>query len=101
MRIIVLFNLKPGTDVAAYERWAHERDMPGVRALRSVDGFEVYRATGLLGSSGTSPFAYVEIIDVADMGRFGAEVGSEAVRKLAAEFQQFAQDPQFMLTEAL
>jgi REDY-like protein HapK len=101
MRIIVLFNLKPGIDVAAYERWAHERDIPGVRALRSVDGFEVYRATGLLGSSAAPPFAYVEIIDVADMARFGTDVGSEAVQKLAAEFQQFAQNPQFLLTESL
>jgi REDY-like protein HapK len=101
MRIIVLFNLKPGADTAAYERWAHERDIPGVRALRSVDGFEVYRATGLLGSSGAPPFAYVEVIDVADMALFGTDVGSEAVQKLAAEFQQFARDPQFLLTERL
>lgn len=101
MRIIVLFNLKPDIDAAAYERWAHERDIPGVSALRSVEEFAVYRTTGLLGSSGAPPFAYVEIIDVADMTRFGTDVGSEAVRKLAAEFQQFAQDPRFLLTERL
>lgn len=101
MRIIVLFNLKPGTDVAAYERWARDRDLPGVRALSSVDAFEVYRATGLLGSGGVPPFAYIEIIDVPDMERFGAEVGSEAVRKLAAQFQEFANDPKFVLTERL
>lgn len=101
MRIVVLFNLKPGTDAATYERWAHERDMPGVRSLRSVDAFEVYRATGLLGSSGAPPFAYVEIIDVADMEQFGNDVGSDTVRKLAVEFQQFAQDPRFILTERL
>ena len=36
MRIIVLFNLKPGADAAAYEQWARGTDIPGVRALGSV-----------------------------------------------------------------
>jgi REDY-like protein HapK len=101
MRIIVLFNLKAGADVSAYEHWARERDLPGVRQLRTVAGFEVYRSTGLLGSDAAPPFAYVEIIDVADMAAFGTEVASDAVQKLAAEFRRFAEDPQFLLTERL
>lgn len=101
MRIIVLFNLKPGTDAATYERWARTTDIPGVRALGSVSEFQVYRATGLLGSEARPPFAYIELIDVADMRAFGSDVASEAVRKVAAEFQQFAQNPQFLLTEKL
>lgn len=101
MRIIVLFNLKPGTDPAAYEQWARTRDIPGVRALSSVRDFQVYRATGLLGGSAPAPYAYIEVIDVADMGAFGKDVASEAVQAVAAEFQQHADNPQFILTEAL
>lgn len=101
MRIVVLFNLKSGTDNAAYERWARTTDIPGVRALGSVSDFQVYRTTGLLGSNAAPPFAYIEVIDVADMHAFGADVTSETVQKVAAEFQRFAENPQFVLTEKL
>lgn len=101
MRIIVLFNLKPGVDVASYEKWARTTDIPGVRALRSVGDFQVYRAMGLLGTDARPAFAYIEVIDVPDMQAFGADVATEAVQKVAAEFQQFADNPQFVLTEAL
>ena len=101
MRIVVLFNLKPGTDVAAYEKWARTTDIPGVRALRSVADFQVYRTTEVLGTDAKPPYSYIEVIDVADMNAFGADVGSEAVQKVAAQFQQFADNPQFILTQAL
>lgn len=101
MRIIVLFNLKAGVDAGVYERWARTTDIPGVNALGSVADFQVYRATGLLVSDAAPPYAYIEVIDVADMDGFGADVAGEAVQKVAAEFQQFADNPQFILTEAL
>ena len=41
--VLVLFNLKAGTDVAAYEKWAREKDLPTVRGLGSVNGFDVLR----------------------------------------------------------
>lgn len=99
--VIVLFNLKPGASREDYERWARERDLPTVNALESVDHFEVLRSAGLLIGEGSPPYAYVELIRVRDMARFGEEVGSAAVQQLAAEFRQFAADPVFILTEAL
>lgn len=101
MRIIVLFNLKVDVSAVDYEAWAKARDIPGVRSLPSVDDFQVYRATGLLGSAGTSPFAYVEIIDVVDMDGFGGDVSGAAMQEIAVEFQRFADSPLFILTEAL
>lgn len=99
--IVVLFNLKPGTDVAAYEEWARERDLPTVNGLDSVDRFEVLRSAGLLMSDAAPPYEYVELIRVNDMDKFGADVASEAVQKVAAEFGEFADNPLFILTEAL
>lgn len=99
--IVVLFNLKPGTEVAAYERWARERDLPTVNALDSVDQFEVLRSAGLLMSEAAPPYAYVELIRVNNMDQFGADVASVAVQKVAAEFGEFADQPLFILTEAL
>jgi hypothetical protein len=101
MRIIVLFNLKAGVDAVAYERWAKTTDIPSVRALGSVADFQVYRNTGLLGSDAAPPYAYAEIIDVADMDAFGSDVASASVQKIAAEFQAFADNPLFIMTEVL
>ena len=101
MRIVVLFNLLPGIDPDVYERWARDTDIPGVRALGSVADFQVYRATGLLGSDAAPPYRYVEIIDVPDMAGFGADLADEAVQRVAAEFQRFADNPLFVITEAL
>ncbi|MGL4541776.1 MAG: REDY-like protein HapK [Polymorphobacter sp.] len=101
MRIVVLFNLKPGVDAAAYEAWARGVDIPGVNALGAVDRFTVHRATGLFGSDAPSPYAYVEIIDIKAMEPFVAEISTEAFQKVAAAFGDFADAPQFILTQDL
>jgi hypothetical protein len=101
MRIIVLFNLKPGVDADAYEAWARATDIPGVRRLKSVDDFQVYRATGLFGSDAKPPYAYFEVIDVNGLDAFVGDVTSDAVQKVSAEFQRFADNPLFVTTETL
>lgn len=101
MRIVVLFNLKAGIDVAAFEEWVRTRDLPGVRSRVSVTEFQIYRATGLLGSDARPPYQYVEIIDVESLEGFARDLARDAARKIAEEFRDFADDPQFILTEAL
>lgn len=101
MRIVVLFNLKPDADVNAYEAWARGTDIPGVNALGSVAAFTVHKATGLLGSDTKSPYEYVEIIDIHGMDSFLADVGDPEFQKVAAKFGEFADNPQFILTETL
>ncbi len=101
MRIICIFNLKPGADAAAYEAWARGTDIPGVNALPSVKGFTVHRATGLFGSDAPPPYAYVEVIDIHAMDAFVADVTNPEFQKVAAAFGEFADNPQFLLTEDL
>jgi REDY-like protein HapK len=101
MRIIVLFKLKAGADIAAYEKWATRIDRPAVNALPSVDNFTVHRATGLFGSDAPSPYDYIEIIDIKGMDGFVADISSEAFQAIAAPFRDFADNPQFILTEDL
>ena len=100
-KVIVLFNLKDSVGQSEYEDWAKASDLPTVRGLDSVADFSVHRASGLLGSDEAPPYQYIEIIDVSDMARFGEEVASETVQKLASEFQGFADGPLFLLTESL
>ncbi|QLC26082.1 REDY-like protein HapK [Parasphingopyxis algicola] len=101
MRIIVLFNLKDGVSVAEYEEWAKTRDIPGVNALGSVDGFTVHKATGLFGSDAKPAYDYFEIIDVNDMDAFVADISTDEFQAAAAPFQDYADNPQFVLTEDL
>ena len=96
-RIVVLLTLKPGKERAAYEEWARGTDLPTVNALRSVEHFQVLEATGLLGSDGRPPYDYIEVLDVADMAAFGDEVATDAMKRVAAEFQDWA-NPIFITT---
>ncbi|WP_017671830.1 hypothetical protein [Blastomonas sp. AAP53] len=101
MKIIVLFNLKPGVSASDYEAWARTRDIPGVNALSSVSSFTVHRATGLFGSDAASPYDYVEIIDITGMDPFVADISTPEFQAMAAPFQDYADNPQFILTEDL
>ena len=101
MLIVVLFNLKAGAQADAYENWAKSTDIPTVNALESVTEFSVLRTTGLLGSDDAAPYAYVELLDVGDMEKLGEDVASETMQRVAAEFQEFADNPLFMLTESI
>ncbi|MEM1091235.1 MAG: REDY-like protein HapK [Pseudomonadota bacterium] len=100
--IVVLFNLKGDASREAYEAWARSTDLPTVRGLDGVDGFDAFCTTGLLGKDGqAAPYEYVEIIRIADMEKFGAECATDTMRKVAGEFQAFADGPTFMLCESL
>ena len=52
--IIVLFRLRAGVERSAGERRAREADLPEDPRLRSVDGCDVRRSTGLV-SGGPAP----------------------------------------------
>lgn len=99
--IIVLFNLKPGVSRDEYEAWARASDLPVVNALPSMEKFEVLKASGLLIGEGTSPYEYIEIMRVPDMAAFGQDLADPVVQAGAAQFQQYADNPVFILTSAL
>jgi hypothetical protein len=101
MRIIVIFNLKDGVDPAAYEAWARGSDIPGVNALSSVKAFTVHKSTGMFGSDATPPYQYVEVIDIHGMDPFVAEISTPEFQAVASAFGDFADNPQFILTEDL
>ena len=98
--LIVLFNLKNPAALSDYERWAREVDLPTASSLPSVERFEVLKAKGLLGG-GASPYQYVEIIRVKDMAQLGLDVATAAMQKVTAQFQAFADNPLFMVTDPL
>jgi len=97
MRLIVLFSLKPGVSHESYQQWARTHDIPTVRNLPSIAGFDVYRATGRLGG-GPVPYDYIEIIDIADMDVFNKDIATEKMQTIAGQFSEIA-DAIFLTTE--
>jgi hypothetical protein len=98
--VIVVFNLKDGVDPAAYEKWARERDSPTVNALASIDSFRLLRATGVIGSEASAPYQYVEVVEINSMEQFMTDIAAGDMPAVAAEFQEFADNPTFILTKA-
>jgi hypothetical protein len=100
MRLIALFNLKPGISVADYEVWARSTDLPTVNKLGSVSSFRVFKTTGILGSDAAAPYSYIETIDIDDMDGFWRDVASPAMQDIAAAFSGMA-DVTFLTTEEI
>ena len=96
--IVVLFNLKTGTTVSDYEAWVKSKDMPVVKSLGSVKNFRVLKMKNLLGTENASPYQYCELIEVPDMDAFFADLGNEAVRAGAKVFNEFADNPLFIVS---
>ncbi len=97
--LIVLFNLRKDASPADYEKWAQTTDVPTVKGLKSVDDFKVFRMSNLLGTETLSPYQYCEIIEVNDMNGLFADIGTETMQRVAAEFQAFADNPMFIVAE--
>jgi hypothetical protein len=98
--LIVLFNLKKKkTAVKKYEKWAQKTDVPNVKGLKSVDDFKVYRIGNILGTDKPSPYQYCEMIEVNDMNGLFADISTDTMKKVAAEFGEFAKNPLFVVAE--
>ena len=97
--IIVLFNLKTEASVSAYEDWAKTTDLPIVRKLQSIDSFDLYKSLSVLGSDDTPPYEYVEVLTINDMEVFEKDTSTDTMKAVAGEFQAFADNPTFILTQ--
>jgi REDY-like protein HapK len=99
--IIVLFNLKPNASIADYEAWAKSKDIPTVKSLGSVSDFNILKMGNLLGTQTASPYQYCELISVENMDAFFADLQNDAVQEGAKVFNEFADNPLFIVSEKL
>lgn len=99
--LVVLFNLKDESVKEVYEEWARSTDVPTASSMQSVDDFKVFRLGNIMGTETPSPYQYCEVLQINDMTKLGDEVGSEAMKKVAAEFQLFADNPMFIISEQI
>lgn len=100
--MIVLFNLKDDDNIEKYEAWAKEVDIPIAGGLKSVDEFKVYRSQGLFGSNGKPPYQYIEILHINNFDNLANDIQAEPrMSEVAQQFQNFAENPVFIVTEQL
>ncbi|GAL34336.1 hypothetical protein JCM19240_1244 [Vibrio maritimus] len=97
--LIVFFNLKNDTDETAYLNWAKEADLPTVNRLNSVSSFNVYKGLNMFGAQNTSPWDYFEVIEVSSEEAFLEDVQTAEMQVIVEQFNSFAKDAQFIVTE--
>lgn len=101
LTLLALFNLKEGMASANYLEWAKSVDIPTANGLKSVSEFSVYGVSGVFGSDGQPPYEYFEIIQVTNMDDFLADIGSETMQDIAAQFGQFTDDVIFLVSDRI
>ena len=100
--LIVLFNLKEGVSAADYEAFAKELDIPTVKSLQSVSEFQVFKSLGIFGSDTTPPYQYVEMIHFDSIESLVSDMGKEPkMSEIPAKFQELADNPIFIVSEAI
>ena len=99
--VVVLFNLKPNTSISDFEFWAKAKDLPTVNSLDSVKEFRILKMGMVLGSDKPSPYQYCELIKIPNLEVFFADLSKEEIQAGAKQFNEFAQDPLFIIAEDL
>lgn len=94
--MIVLVNLKSGVAPEEYERWLHERYVPAVLELASVDEWRGHRVGGLAEAGGDAPYEYVVSVEVNDLEQLGRDIESGQMQALLGELGEFAEVTQLM-----
>ncbi len=99
--VLVLFNLKANASIIDYESWAKAKDIPTVKSLDSINDFRVLKLGMLLGTDKPSPYQYAELLEIKNMEAFFADLGNEDVQAGAKQFNEFADNPIFIVAESL
>ena len=101
-QLILTYKLKAGVSRETYEIWTRTVVYPSMRGLKRVASFVNHRVTGLLIGEGEPTCDYVEVFDIPDLPGFLAEdMGGPVVQKIMGEFLGFADNPQFLVAEAV
>lgn len=99
MRLIIALKLKPNADPARFEQWLRETGLPAVRALVSVQDYELLRVTGLFGAQETPPYDYIGVLDTTDAEELTEDFGSDAIHRVMDEMRDHVEEPVLIQTE--
>ena len=100
--VIIRYNLKPGVTPADFEHWVRTVDQPTLRGLARVKAFDTFRIERLLMGEGEPSAQYLELFHIPDLAGFMTEdMASAAMQAVMAQFDGFADAPEFLVAEKL
>lgn len=108
--VVVSYRLKPGVTPADFERWVREVDQPTLRGLARVKAMDTFRIERPLFGEGTEnrgdgpapSMRYVELFHIPDLAGFLAEdLPGATMQAVLAQFEGFAEAPEFLVAEKL
>jgi len=88
-RVFFLNTLHPHADPAAYEAWIRRVDYPIARAQGAILSYVVTRIDGTLSGEGSSPYSYLEVIEITDLEAYRALGTKPEFQQLLAEWSEF------------
>ncbi len=89
--LIVMLKLKEGADRQRYEAFARDTDRPTAMALSSIRDWQLYRAQGLVGADGDTPFDYLEVVQVDDTDQMAQDMAGPQIAELSEQLAEFAE----------
>lgn len=88
-RVFFLNKLHPHADPAEYEAWIRRVDYPVARAQEPILSYVVTRIDGTLSGEGSSPYDYLEVIEISDLEEYRALGAKPEFQQLLAEWSQY------------
>jgi len=100
--ILVFIKLKKDIDKEKFEAFEHRVSQYNI-TLQSHKSFTVLRTEGLLGNeTKETPYDYIEIINIDSIEAMYKTIEQdEKIKAFMAEFSEFAESSQFLITESV
>ena len=84
--------LKPGVAAADYETWVQDFDYDKARELSSIHSYRAYRIRKPFLETGSTPFDYLEVIEVTDLDEYRRELNEHpAAQAIAQEWGNYVE----------
>ena len=95
-RVFFLNRLHEGADPEEYEAWIRRVDYPVARAQGAIESYTVTRIDGTLSGGGSSPYDYLEVIEITDLDAYQALGELPEFKQLLQEWSQYVAEAEMI-----
>jgi REDY-like protein HapK len=100
-RVFFLNRLREGADPNEYEDWIRRVDYPVARAQDAIRSYTVTRIEGTLSGEGASPYDYLEVIEITDLGAYRALGELPEFQQLLQEWSEYVAEAEMIHGEVI
>lgn len=88
-RVFLLNRFRDGASRKEFERFVREVDYPTGRSLEGILGFDVTRIRGPLAEGESSPFEYIEVVDIESLESYLAILDTPVLEAMTREWSKY------------